>query len=70
MNIGDFTVVGAGSVVTKSFVEGYCVIAGNPAKIIKYLEKEKCVPFQNKILYNGYIRSDKFESFRKRKLTV
>ena len=33
--LGDHTIVGAGSVVTKSFPEGYCVIAGNPAKIIK-----------------------------------
>ncbi|HTO15712.1 MAG TPA: acyltransferase [Edaphocola sp.] len=40
--LGDYTIVGAGTVVTKSFEEGYCVIAGNPAKIIKYLDKEKC----------------------------
>lgn len=33
--IGDHTIVGAGAVVTKSFPEGYCVIAGNPAKLIK-----------------------------------
>lgn len=33
--LGDFTTVGAGSIVTKSFPEGHCVIAGNPAKIIK-----------------------------------
>ena len=39
-------------------------------KKIKELEREKCIPFANKILYNGYIRSDKFESFRKRNLTV
>jgi len=37
--LGDNTTVGAGSVVTKSFEEGYCVIAGNPAKKIKDIEK-------------------------------
>lgn len=36
--LGKRTIVGAGSVVTKSFPEGYCVIAGNPAKIIKKLD--------------------------------
>ena len=30
----DWTVVGAGAVVTKSF-SGFCVVAGNPAQIIK-----------------------------------
>lgn len=39
VTLGPHTVVGAGSVVTKSFVDGYCVIAGNPAKIIKLLSK-------------------------------
>lgn len=36
--LGDHTVVGAGSVVTKSFPDGYCVIAGNPAKKMKDLK--------------------------------
>ena len=36
--LGPHTVVGAGSVVTKSFPDGYCVIAGNPAKKIKDLK--------------------------------
>ena len=36
VHLGDHTTVGAGSVVTHSF-EGNCVIAGNPAKIIKRL---------------------------------
>ncbi len=33
--LGNHTVVGAGSVVTRSFPEGYCIIEGNPAKKIK-----------------------------------
>ena len=34
VHIGEKTIVGAGSVVTKSF-PSYCIIAGNPARIIK-----------------------------------
>lgn len=34
--LGDKTIVAAGSVVTKSFKEGNCVIGGVPAKVIKY----------------------------------
>ena len=37
VKLGDKTIVGAGSIVTKSFEEGNCVIVGNPAKIIKKL---------------------------------
>lgn len=37
VTLGDRTIVGAGSIVTKSFPEGNCVIAGNPAKKIKDL---------------------------------
>lgn len=38
VTLGDYTIVGAGAVVTKSFPEGCCVIAGNPARIVKRLE--------------------------------
>ena len=38
VTLGDHTIVGAGAVVTKSFKDGYCVIAGNPAKKIKDIE--------------------------------
>lgn len=37
--LGPHTNVGAGAIVTKSFPEGHCVIAGNPAKKIKDLRK-------------------------------
>lgn len=68
VELGDFTIVGAGSVVTKSYPEGHCIIGGNPAKIIKHLEKDKCIPHKSDMEYNGYIKSDKFDVFRKKKL--
>ena len=37
VHIGNGTIIGAGSVVTKSFEKGNCVIAGNPARVIKEL---------------------------------
>lgn len=40
VTLGDRTIVGAGAVVTKSFEKGNCVIAGNPAKVIRLLDSE------------------------------
>ncbi|MBM7551659.1 acyltransferase [Thalassobacillus pellis] len=37
VKLGPNTIVGAGSVVTKSFVSGKCILAGNPAKKIRDL---------------------------------
>jgi acetyltransferase-like isoleucine patch superfamily enzyme len=68
VELGDFTVVGAGSVVTKSFSEGYCIIAGNPAKKIRDLDRSKCVRFESKNQYVGYIKKQEFDNFRKRRL--
>ena len=39
VTLGPKTVVGAGSVVTKPFPEGHCIIAGNPARVIRKLER-------------------------------
>jgi len=41
VTLGDKTVVGAGSVVTKSFPEGNCIIAGNPAKVLRLIEERE-----------------------------
>jgi acetyltransferase-like isoleucine patch superfamily enzyme len=38
--IGENSIIGAGSVVTKD-VPDFCVVVGNPAKIIKKISKEK-----------------------------
>lgn len=38
ITIGEGSVVGAGAIVTKD-VPDWCIVAGNPAKIIKYLEE-------------------------------
>lgn len=56
--LGDHTIVGAGAVVTKSFPEGYCIIAGNPAKVVKYLDKSKIVEYKHPVEYVGYKRKD------------
>ncbi|TGE09852.1 acyltransferase [Hymenobacter fodinae] len=42
VELGDFTVVGAGAVVTHSFPAGHCVVAGNPARILNYLNQDEC----------------------------
>ena len=40
VTVGKYAVVAAGSIVTKD-VPDYTVVAGNPAKVIKELDKEK-----------------------------
>lgn len=69
-DLGDFTVVGAGSVVNKSFPEGYCVIAGSPAKVIRKLDPAKCVSYRDQHEYYGYIPSSEFPAFRSSFLKV
>lgn len=70
VELGPRTIVGAGSVVTKSFPEGYCVIAGSPAKIVKYLDKDKFVPWHYEEEWYGYLTKDEFEKNRKKYIDV
>lgn len=70
VELGDFTIVGAGAIVTKSFPEGYCVLVGNPARKIENLDKDKCKFFTTQSQYNGYIPHEKFEEYRVKNLNV
>lgn len=60
VKLGKRTIVGANAVVTKSFPDGFCVIAGNPARVIKVLDKERIILPDPKNKYYGYIPKDKF----------
>ncbi len=70
VKLGPYTIVGAGSIVTKSFPKGYCVIAGNPAKIVKKLNPKECISHESEFKYNGYIKSSIFEDFRNKYLNI
>ncbi len=64
VKIGDFTIVGAGSVVTKSFPDGFCVIAGNPAKIVRHLDSHLCKRYQKETTRVGYLNMREYESLK------
>ena len=73
--LGDFTTVAAGSMVTESFPNGYCVIAGNPAKVVQDFSsnekiQEKFLRYRNEFEYNGFIPAAEFEKFRKEYLHI
>lgn len=68
--LGDFTIVGAGSVVTKPFPEGYVVIAGNPARVIRKLDPSDCLQHRSQHEYHGFVPAVEFEAFRRRELNL
>lgn len=68
--LGDHTIVGANSVVTKSFPEGYCVIAGNPARKIRSLDPAECPRRKSPHEYHGFVPHAEFDAFRARELKV
>lgn len=71
--LGDFTIVQAGSVVKDSFPEGYCVIGGNPAALIKKFPPQSHHLFErykNEYEYNGFIPARKFAKWREENLWI
>lgn len=60
VHLGDFCVVAAGSIVTKSF-SAYSVVAGNPARLIRTLEADKCLRFENEYKYHGYLTEKQYQ---------
>lgn len=70
VELGDFTIVAAGSIVTKPFPEGHCVVAGNPARKIKDLDPDRCVPQEIEAPFVGYMPAARFEAYRANYLWV
>ncbi len=70
VELGNHCIVAAGAVVTKSFKDGYVVLAGNPAKVIKALDPEKCQEFRSEFEYNGYIASSNFKAYKQKYLNI
>lgn len=70
VRLGDFTIVAAGSIVSKSFKDGYCVIGGNPAQLLYKIDRKKCIRYKSLNEYHGYMRKSKFVKFRKKHLNV
>ena len=77
VTLGDFVTVAAGSVVKDSFPEGFCVLSGNPAKIVEdYSSNERVKAkfingaYKVEKKYNGFIPNEEFETYRKKHLNV
>ncbi|WP_260583185.1 acyltransferase [Sphingopyxis sp. PET50] len=63
VELGPFTIVAAGAVVTRSFPEGYQILAGVPAKPVRRIEREQCVDYSREHRYHGYIPVEDFPEF-------
>lgn len=70
VHLGPRTIVGAGSVVTRSFPEGFCVIAGVPARKIKELDESKFVYPQFEREYYGFLTPEEFTKNRAKYLDI
>lgn len=70
VELGPRTIVAANAVVTKSFPEGYCVLAGVPAKKIKELVPEEVVKYVADKEYYGMIPASKFNKYANKYLDI
>lgn len=70
VELGTRTIVAAGAVVTKSFPEGYCILAGVPAKKIKELDKELFKPWTYENEFYGFVSKEEFEKNPKKWLDI
>lgn len=70
VELGTRTIVAAGSVVLKSFPDGYCVVGGVPAKVIKLLDKDKFVPWHEEEEWYGYLTKEEFGRYRNKYLDI
>lgn len=69
VELGPRTIVAGGSIVTKSFPDGYCIIGGNPAKLIKSLDPSLFRPMTCEEIYHGFVPESKFSRFVDEKLS-
>lgn len=62
VSLGQHTVVAANSVVVAGKYPPYCVLAGNPAKVVKNLNKTDCVKWKPTSSMHGYFTEDEYFS--------
>ena len=72
VELGDHTQVLPGTVVKDSFKDGYCIVGGNPAVLVKAIDRDEARKneYQSDVKYRGYISEKDFESYRKFNLWV
>lgn len=63
VELGPRTIVATGAVVNKSFPEGYCILGGVPAKIVKKLDPTQFnkADYEREYYNFGYIPAEKVE---------
>lgn len=63
VELGPRTIVATGAVVNKSFPEGYCILGGVPAKVVKRLDPTQFNPenYIREMENYGFIPAEKFE---------